>query len=543
MPLALAGLLATVATRRAGRGRPADNTGAPDWQATFSRPSDLEFRRLLERLPAAAYTCDTEGLITYFNPRAVELWGREPRLNDPIDRFCGSFKIFAPDGTPIPHERCWMALALQENRAYNGEEIVIERPDGSHLTVLAHANPLHDDGGRVIGAVNVLVDITDRKRAEQVLHEADRIKNEFLATLAHELRSPLAPMTTALEVMRRSDDDATAEQARNTLQRQVSHLTRIVDDLLDLSRITRNELELRPAPVDLASIIGQAVETSRPLADCAAHRVEVVLPAEPVRLRADPVRLTQLFANLLTNACKYTPDGGRISVTAAREGAEATISVTDTGIGISPELLPRVFDMFRRSEESVARSEDGLGIGLTLARRVAELHGGTIQASSAGPGSGSTFTVRLPVLDAAEPDAPDPATTNGREPAVTRRRILVVDDHSDAAESLSELLELTGHDVHTVHDGLAALDAAESLRPDAVLLDIGLPGMSGYDIARQIRRQPWGRRLLLVALTGWGQAKDRRRSREAGFDRHLVKPIDFGELEELLAEPPERPEG
>lgn len=533
LPIALSGLLAVV-TRSAAR-RAADSPAEPDWQAAFPRRSDLEFRRLLDRLPAAAYTCDAEGLITYFNQRAVDLWGREPALHDPIDRFCGSFKLFAADGTPIPHERCWMALALRENRAYNGEEIIIERPDGSRWTVLAHANPLHDEDEGVSGAVNVLVDITDRKRAEELLHEADRTKNEFLATLAHELRSPLAPMATALEVMRRSDDDATAEQARETLQRQVSHLTRIVDDLLDLSRITRNELELRPAPVDLASVIGQAVETSRPLADCAHHEVVVDLPEEPIELRADAVRLTQLFANLLTNACKYTPPGGRISVTAQRDGTKATVSVTDTGIGISRDLLPHVFDLFRRSEESAARSREGLGIGLTLARRVAEQHGGTIDASSPGPGSGSTFTVRLPVLDSAQAEPSARARTNGREPVTTRRRILVVDDNTDAAASLSELLELTGHDVHTVHDGPAALEAAMRLRPDAVLLDIGLPGMNGYDIAREIRGQPWSRNVLLVALTGWGQAKDRAMSREAGFDRHLVKPIDFGELEELLA--------
>lgn len=502
-----------------------------------SNLSDGEFRQLLDTLPAAAYTCAADGLITYYNARAAELWGRQPRLNDPVDRYCGSFRLFRPDGTPVQHAECWMALAIHNDRGYNAEEIVIEREDGTRRTVLAHANPLHDGSGRVIGAVNVLVDITDRKRAEMLLREADRAKNEFLAVLAHELRNPLAPMRNALEMMRLANGDAArAGQARTILERQLGHLTRIVDDLLDLARITRNTLELRRRPTELPAVLDQAVETCRPMLDRAGHRLTASLPDEPLLLDADPERLAQLFANLLSNACKYTDPGGEIVLTASRQGSEVVVSVRDTGIGLDPAAVPRIFDMFARADEAGQRGQDGLGIGLTLARRVAELHGGTIEARSDGAGSGSEFRVRLPLLRRRPASLATAAPPPGAAPSGSRpQRVLVVDDNADSVETLADLLRRQGHETHMARDGAAAVARTEELRPDAVLLDIGLPGLNGYEAAQRIRSLRGGETILLLALTGWGQDEDRRRSAEAGFDAHLVKPVDLDQLWALLA--------
>lgn len=533
----IATLLGAVVAPRRGVGSRTTQRIGPAWQVGFSRQSDLEFRRLLDKLPAAAYTCDADGLITYFNDHAVELWGREPRLRHPSDRFCGSFLLFAPDGSPIPHADCWMALALRENRQYNGEEIIIERKDGTRCTVLAHANPLHDRAGRIIGAVNVLVDITDRKRAETVLREADRSKNEFLAMLAHELRNPLAPMHSALRLMRLTDDAAALMHARGTLERQLGHLTRVVDDLLDLARITRNTLELRRERIDLRSVLHQAVETCRPQLESASQALSVNLTDEPMQLDADPHRLAQLFGNLLNNASKYTEARGRVWLTAERQGSDAIVTVRDNGIGIAPEAVARIFDMFIRVDESVQRAHDGLGIGLSLARRVVELHGGTIEASSAGLGMGSEFRVHLPLtIERSRTLGPTLAGESDEAIAVRPRRILIVDDNPDSAESLAELLALSGHETHVAHDGAAAVEAARALRPEVVVLDIGLPKMNGYEAAREIRRQPHGSEVMLVALTGWGQDEDRRKSRDAGFDHHLVKPIDYRVFARLLRE-------
>lgn len=503
------------------------------WQAAFSRRSDIEFRELLEHLPAGAYTCDADGLITYYNQRAVEVWGREPALNDPVDRWCGSLRLFMPDGTPLQHRDCWMGLAIREDRAYNAQEIVVERPDGSRITVLAHANPIHDDAGRVVTAVNVLVDINERKLAEERLLQASQAKDEFLAMLAHELRNPLAPMHNALQIMRMAPDDAAvADHAHGVLERQLHHLSRVVDDLIDVSRITRNRLELRTERVELAMIINQALETSRPLADAMEHDLSVSMPPEAIHLQADAVRLAQVFTNLVRNAAKFSEPRGEIRVTVERKGSDAIVSVRDDGIGIDSMDLPIVFEMFTRAEGG-QHSQGGLGIGLTLARRLVELHGGTIEAHSEGLGHGSEFVVRLPILI----DAPPARTKATRPRTISARalRILVVDDNEDAAESLAELLQLSGNETHIANDGDQALDSAERLQPDVVFLDIGLPRMDGYAVARAIRGQPWGQQMKLVALTGWGQPEDRSRSAEAGFDHHLVKPVDVAVVERLLA--------
>ncbi len=497
---------------------------------------ELEFRRLLEKLPAAAYTCDCDGLITYYNKRAVHLWGREPKLNDAVDRFCGSFRLFLADSTPIDHARCWMALTLFENKEYNGEEIIVERPNGERLTVLAHANPIHDDTGKLTGAVNVLVDITDRKKSENALRDADRRKDEFLAILAHELRNPLAPIRNAVQLLRLDgDQSATREQAFSMMERQLGQMVRLVDDLMDVSRITQNKLVLRKERVELAAVLRSAVESARPLIEANGHELVVTLPPQPVYLDGDLTRLAQVFANLLNNAAKYTEPGGRIRLTGEVDGNEVVVKVRDNGVGIPPDMLPRVFEMFTQVDRSLERSQGGLGIGLSLVRGLVQMHGGTIAVCSDGPGRGSEFTVRLPVF--CGPLPPEPAPDGGVEPkeAGCKRRILVVDDNKDSANSLSLMLRLTGNEVRTAHDGLAAVDAAAAFQPDVVLLDIGLPKLNGYDAARRIRSLAGGQAVFLIALTGWGQDEDRRRSTEAGFNLHLVKPVDLAALQNLLA--------
>lgn len=501
----------------------------PAWRAGFSRASDIEFRELLEQLPAAAYTTDAEGLITYFNRHALELWGRAPLLNDPVDRYCGSFRLFDVTGAPIPHEQCWMALALHEDRSYNGKEILIERADGSRRTVLAHANPIHDERGAVRAAVNVLVDITDRSIAEMKLREADEAKTEFLAMLAHELRNPLAAMRSAVELASRAEEEATRRRAQETLERQVSHLGRIVGDLVDIARITRRSLELRRERTDLAPIVEQAIETCRPMIERNAQQLDVSLPSQPIRLEADAVRLSQLIGNLLSNASKYSEPGTTIWLSAVRQGSELVISVRDEGIGIAPEAQDSIFDMFARA---AAGGEDGLGVGLTMAQHLARLHGGSIDVSSDGRGHGSEFRVHLPVLLDMTVKAAQPAP--GPQP-YRPHRILVVDDNRDAADAIASLLELEGNETHVAHDGASALELAESLRPEVMLLDIGLPRLNGYEVARRVRAEPWGGSMLLVALTGWGHPEEQAKSVEAGFDHHLVKPADIGTVTELLA--------
>lgn len=500
--------------------------------------SELRFRGLLEKLPAGAYTCDPDGLITYFNQHAVQLWGRQPKLNDPVDRFCGSFKLYALDGSPISHDQCWMALALKDALEYNGHEIVIERPDGQRRTTLAYASPISDEGGKLLGAVNVLVDISDRKRAEDALKQADRSKNEFLATLAHELRNPLAPIRAAVKILQlKSKTTPESRMALEVIERQTGQMTRLIDDLLDIARITSNKLELRQETIELGEVLDAAVETSRPLIEQRGHELIVEAPAEPIRIDADLVRLAQVISNLLNNAAKYTERGGRISLRASRKETEAVVEVSDTGMGIAPEMLPHIFEMFTQAERAANGSPGGLGIGLTLVKRLVEMHGGTVTVHSEGRGKGSKFAVRVPIA----------ATESGRleiraqgQPAVatesgTSLRILVVDDNHDSADSLGMLLKLLGNDVRIVHDGLAAVEVASEFQPRVVLLDIGLPTLNGYEAGQKIRQQPGGQQAVMIALTGWGRDVDRQRSKEAGFDHHLVKPVDPDVLAELLA--------
>jgi signal transduction histidine kinase/CheY-like chemotaxis protein len=374
-----------------------------------------------------------------------------------------------------------------------------------------------------------------RVRSEEALRDADRRKDEFLATLAHELRNPLAPIRASLQVLRvASHDPRRVETACAVMDRQVGQMVRLIDDLLDVSRITHGQLVLKRERIALATVVESAVETLRPVLDGAEQTLVVVLPPEPVWLDGDVVRLAQTLGNLLGNASKYSPRGARIAVEARIDGQSLALCVRDPGLGIAPDMLPRIFDLFTRAETSHEPATGGLGIGLSLVKRLVEMHGGTVAAQSDGPGRGSAFTVRLPT--AAPPVAVATAATGDARPASPeRRRILVVDDNRDAAESLQTLLALWGHEVAVVHDGLEAVAQALAFRPDVVLLDIGLPRMNGYDACRAIRAQSGGTEAVIVAITGWGQEQDRRRSEEAGFDAHLVKPVEERALREVVA--------
>jgi signal transduction histidine kinase/CheY-like chemotaxis protein len=406
--------------------------------------------------------------------------------------------------------------------------------------ISTHWRTPHEPAERDLRLLDVLArqaaDIIERRRGEEALRDADRRKDEFLATLAHELRSPLAPIRNAVQIFKAKDPpDPELQWGRGVIDRQVQIMARLLEDLLDVSRISRNRLELRQERVELAAVVEAALETSRPVIEAGDHELTVTLPPAPIHFQADPLRLAQVFANLLTNAAKYTEEGGRILLTAERQGSDVVVAVKDSGIGIAAEMLPRVFEIFSQSERALTRSQGGLGIGLSLTKGLVELHGGSIEARSDGLGQGSEFTVRLPIavdLPFREADRPG---EDDEQQLVTKCRILIVDDNRDSADSLAMLLRIMGNEVGTAYDGEQAVAAAEEQRPEVVLLDIGMPKLNGYDACRRIREQPWGREMLLIALTGWGQEEDRRRTDEAGFNQHLVKPVDPAVLRKLLA--------
>jgi signal transduction histidine kinase len=382
-------------------------------------------------------------------------------------------------------------------------------------------------------------EVAERKRAQGALQEADRRKNEFLAMLSHELRNPLAAISNAVRLLQISPPaDPQAAPARDVLGRQVAHLVRLIDDLLDVSRITSGKITLRSEPVDIRTVVGRAVETARPLIAARRQQLVVSVPPDPIIVEGDPIRLAQVLAKLLSNAVKYTDEGGRIRVVAKTapgdHGEEAAIKVEDSGMGIAPEMLPRIFDLFSQAEHP-RDGQGGLGIGLALVRELVALHDGSVEASSAGVGQGAEFAVRLPLARALGAELPEPpAVRSSARPARRMRRVLVVDDNRDSAESLAALLGMLGHEVDQAYDGPAALATARTRFPDLVLLDIGMPGMSGHEVARQIRAEPALLGTTLIALTGYGSAEDRHESRAAGFDGHLVKPIDFEALQRII---------
>lgn len=364
------------------------------------------------------------------------------------------------------------------------------------------------------------------------LEDADRRKDEFLATLAHELRNPLAPIRNGLQILQGAPRGEQAEKVRGIMERQLSHMVRLIDDLLDMSRISKGKIELRRERVKVQDVVRLAIETSRPQIENAQHTLDIDLPAEPLWIDADMTRIAQALGNLLNNAAKYTPNGGTISLAATQNDGSVSIAVRDNGVGIPKEMLGKVFELFTQVEHAMEHSRGGLGIGLSLSKNLIEMHGGTIEAESAGTGQGSCFTITLPLADSVAPDIPVAAT-----PAQTTSplKVLVVDDNAASAQTTAWMLEALGHKPTIAYDGMQALSAAREVKPDAVLLDIGLPQLSGYDVCRMLRQDPLFEKTLIVAQTGWGQERDREKSREAGFDHHLVKPVDLKEFASLLA--------
>jgi PAS domain S-box-containing protein len=635
------------------------------------RESEARYRRLAELLPVGVYTCSApEGTITYFNKEAARIWGRTPAEGDTDERFCGSYRLFRPNGEFLPREDCPMAVSLRDGIEFRNEEAIVERPDGSRITARVNIDPIRDADGRIVGAVNVfhdttalrdaqrkvveekdnlqtlletlpvavmiaqdrecrrisgnpaaeqllrmrpggnvsktappgeqpehfrilqqgrvipseelpvqraargeairgeeidlefddgslvhaavsarplldsmgnsrgavaaLLDITDLKNAENALKEADRRKDEFLATLGHELRNPLAPIRMGLEIMRLAGDDREKlQRTRDMMLRQTEQLITLVDELLDVSRITRGKIELQKRPVKLADVVQHAVEASRPWVEEAGHEIAVDALDAGTWVNGDPNRLTQILCNLLNNACKYTPRGGRIWLTARREGGEAVISVKDNGVGLPREMTGRIFEMFEQLETPQGVQKSGLGIGLTLVKQLVEMHGGQVEAHSAGVGRGTEMIVRVPVLAEAsgEENAGEPASKDDPAP----RRVLIVDDNRAAADSLSVVVDQLGHEVRTAYGGAEAVAMAATFRPHVMMMDLGMPNMDGYEAARRIRAQPWGEQLLLVAVSGWGQEQHKSRATEAGFDHHVVKPIEAGDIQTILA--------
>ncbi|MGH8327306.1 MAG: ATP-binding protein, partial [Steroidobacteraceae bacterium] len=437
-----------------------------------------------------------------------------------------------------PMEEAPPLRSLQGEVIKDEEQIVRTPRTGSLRHRQVSSSPVRNANGEIIGAVSVVRDVTERKRAQAALEEADRRKNVFLATLSHELRNPLAPIRTAARLLESRDlSQENLKRCRTIIARQVGQLGSLLDDLLDVSRLTRGELTLKRSTVPLRQVLDAAVEAAQPLIGARHHRLELDFPPLMPRIVADSVRLTQVVSNLLTNAAKYTPEGGAIVLGFRLEPEALELFVRDNGIGLAPQQQEQIFEMFVRAEPAAERTDGGLGIGLALVKALVELHDGRVGVQSAGRDAGSTFTVTLPksIVAASEAAPRDQAAADA--PPARLHRVLVADDNADGADVLATLLQLAGHEVHVAHDGLEALEIAARVRPDVALLDIGMPGMSGYDLAARIRSEPWGGGMLLVAVTGWGQEDDKRKAKEAGFDHHLTKPMDPTLLEAILASP------
>jgi PAS domain S-box-containing protein len=494
------------------------------------REQERLFRTLAESIPQLAWMAHPNGDVFWYNRRWYEYTGT-------------TFEQMQGWGWQSIHDPNELPKVLEQWKASiaTGEPFDMVFPlrgkDAMFRLFLTRAVPLRDEEGRLIRWFGTSTDVTEARQAEErerhLLAEADRRKDEFLATLAHELRNPLAPIRNALQIIRLSPDRPARERARSMMERQLEQLVRLVDDLLDVNRINRGKLELRKEHVLLSAAVHSAVETSRPMIEHMDHELTVALPDQPIVVDADLTRLSQVFSNLLNNSAKYMDRGGHIRLSAERDGNDVVVSVKDTGIGISAEHLSRIFEMFSQVNDSLERSQGGLGIGLTLVRRLVEMHGGRIEARSDGLGCGAEFLVRLPIVE----DSGPPAIQEKDEPAPLKSslRILLVDDNRDSANSLAMLLQVMGNDTRTAYDGQQGVDVAEEFRPDVVLLDIGLPKLNGHAACRHIREQEWGKSTVLIAVTGWGQEEDRRRSQEAGFDYHMVKPVDPQDLMKLLA--------
>jgi PAS domain S-box-containing protein len=495
------------------------------------KASELRFRTLTAHAPVGIFLADREGDCLLVNERWSEMAG----LSQTEAQGRSWARALHPDDKERVFEE-WYAAA-REGRPF-AAEYRFRTPAGKVTWLQGNAVGLYDQTGKVSEYIGTLTDITQRREAVEALKEADRRKDEFLALLAHELRNPLAPLRNGLQVMRLASDDPQAvAKSRDMMERQLFHMVRLVDDLLDVSRISRNKMELRRSRVLLSEVVNSALETARPVLEAAGHELTVSLPPEPIPLDADLTRLAQVLGNLLHNSAKYTETGGHVWLTATREGDHRiSVAVRDDGIGIPAAALPNIFDIFSQVDRSIERSTGGLGIGLALVKGLVEMHGGTVEAASPGQGKGSTFTIKLPVLNDRAEALPENPAEEGQDSSGSKRRILVVDDNLDSAVSMAMMLELLENEVRTAHDGGEAIELAEQFRPQVILMDIGMPKINGYEATRRIREQPWGRGMAIIALTGWGQDTDRAKSKEAGCDAHLVKPVNLPDLEQLLAE-------
>ncbi|HEX7842569.1 MAG TPA: ATP-binding protein, partial [Kofleriaceae bacterium] len=508
------------------------------------RTGEEQLRAALTAARAATWQLDLATMTAIRDPAYCALVG----VSD--DRAIADFTQVHPDDRAILQAE--FERALRDGTPFE-PETRLRRDDGTYMWVRSHGRLTYGPDGKPAALAGVIVDIDEAKQAslraedERRIHKeqleqaverarlADQRKDEFLAMLGHELRNPLAPIATALELMELKDRTL-LQKERDVIRRQVDHLSHLIDDLLDVSRITRGKIQLNRQVVEIGSVLAKAVEMASPLLEKRMQRLAIEVPRDGLSVDADPMRLAQVFQNLVTNAAKYSEPGTQIALRARRQADRVVVEVADQGIGISPDLLPRLFELFVQGDRALDRSQGGLGIGLTIARSLCELHGGTISAASAGTGAGSTFTVTLP--RAAHADPPPPARAGSLVPrCATGMRVLVVDDNVDAAATLHEFIATLGHESAVAHDGIAALELASSFQPDIAVLDIGLPVMDGYELARKLREQPGRDKLRLIAVTGYGQETDRARAREAGFDHHLVKPIALDALIPLLAAP------
>jgi PAS domain S-box-containing protein len=495
------------------------------------RESERLYRAIGESIDYGVWVCDPQGRNVYTSESFLRLVGL---TQEQCSEFGWSSVLHPDDAEQTIAE--WKACVE------TGDQWDIEHRfrglDGEWHPILARGVPVRNEQGRITAWAGINLDISRQKHVESELREADRRKDEFLATLAHELRNPLAPIRSSIEILKIPRiDPAVAGQAREVMERQVHHLVRLVDDLIDVSRVMRGRIDLRTERIELATIVARAIETAQPVIDGHGHRLELTIPSAAIHVNGDPVRLTQVVGNLLTNAAKYTDANGTIRLSAERENGEAVLRVRDNGIGIAPAMLPSIFDLFVQVDHDASRSHSGLGVGLTLVAKLVELHGGTVVARSEGLGKGSEFVVRFPLagMEGADFAGAGDADRTRSPTAADSLRLLVVDDNDDAATSLAMLLRLRGHEVRVANDGRSALEMALAEVPDIVFLDIGMPEMDGCEVARLMREQSKLGRVVLAALTGWGQQEDRRRTAAAGFDHHLVKPIEPSLLEELLA--------